>query len=782
MSENTQSDHSSTSTSHDDAAGEAIAEIPHADTLFDADTPDVTTLADLPAPTSASATDFVAPGTSPDVAPSTDDTVEMTAPEPDAIDKLLAAHEQLTDGSLPGVIVENDIAEDDLTKSDIVEQDVVESRGGIDHQPADVDAALIGEADTEAVATEAPATDDSPAPETPASDDSSDSSDSDDDDSDDDDEPENDGPVTFADLGLSDDLLAQLTKLGYEHPTPIQAESIPPLLDGFDVLGQAATGTGKTAAFALPMLDRVVSMKQSKLPFGLVLVPTRELANQVAEAIKEYGATGRVRMAALFGGTNIGPQFSLLNAGVDIVIGTPGRVLDHLKRGSLDLSNCGMVVLDEADEMLDMGFAEDLESILDAAPPERQTVLFSATMPNRIDSIATRQLNDPVRISIQRASGTEGTTPKVTQRAFLSHRAHRAMALGRILDMEAPEAAIVFCRTRGDVDELTDVMNGRGYRAEALHGGMSQDQRDRAMGRLKSGVATLLIATDVAARGIDVDHLSHVINYDIPQTTEAYTHRIGRVGRAGREGIAITLGGPKDHRKITNLSRFTKQEIKIEKVPSVNDLTMRRMKKTGEEVAAKIGDAESADLYRSIVEGLTADHDPIDVAIAAVRLAHESAGRTTKEEEIPDVSEQSGKGRNDRGDRRDRYDRDDRGDRGGRFEKKGQGHRGQRDSRGGGDDNRAVRNSDGSHRVEAGFVSLQFNLGRSAGLRPGDLVGAIANEANMRGSEIGAIKINDKSAFVQVPEQQAGKILRSLEGAKIRNKPVRVRRANNESS
>ncbi|MFK8023333.1 MAG: DEAD/DEAH box helicase [Ilumatobacter sp.] len=650
-----------------------------------------------------------------------DETVEIDAPTSDAIDEMLAAHDALADDSTgladPGA-----------------DPDAEPETGA-------VTIGIDGDADTDA--------DDRP-------------------------DDEDDGPVTFADLGLSDDLLASLTSLGYEHPTPIQAESIPPLLDGFDLLGQAATGTGKTAAFALPMLDRVAGAKKSKIPFGLVLVPTRELANQVAEAMKEYGAEGRVRMAALFGGTNIGPQFSLLNAGVDVVIGTPGRVLDHLKRGSLDLANCGMVVLDEADEMLDMGFAEDLEAILDAAPPERQTVLFSATMPNRIDSIANRQLSDPVRISIKRATDTAGTTPKVTQRAYLSHRTHRASALGRILDMESPDAAIVFCRTRGDVDELTDVMNSRGYRAEALHGGMSQDQRDRAMGRLKSGVATLLIATDVAARGIDVDHLSHVVNYDIPQTTEAYTHRIGRVGRAGREGIAITLGGPKDHRKINNLSRYTKQPISIEKVPTVGDLTMRRMQMTGAEVRAKIGETESADLYRSIVEGLVADNDPIEVAIAAVRLAHESAGRTSVEAEIPDVSSRSEQGR----DRRDRDDRQGhRGQRGDRFEKGG---RSRESNRGHGDDNRAVRNPDGTHRVEAGFVSLQFNLGRSAGLRPGDLVGAIANEANMRGSEIGAIKINDKSAFVQVPEQQAGKILRSLEGAKIRNKPVRVRRANNE--
>jgi ATP-dependent RNA helicase DeaD len=287
------------------------------------------------------------------------------------------------------------------------------------------------------------------------------------------------------------------------------------------------------------------------------------------------------------------------------------------------------------------------------------------------------------------------------------------------------------------------------------------------MGRLKSGVATLLIATDVAARGIDVDHLSHVVNYDIPQTTEAYTHRIGRVGRAGREGIAITLGGPKDHRKISNIARYTGQSISIEKVPTVNDLTAKRMEITRNEVAAKIGATESADLYRTIVEGLAADHDPIDVAIAAVRLAHETSGRTSVEQDIPDVSGGSEKGKK----------WEDRGER--------QGHRGQRDRNERGprndrnNDNRAFRNADGSHHVEAGFVSLQFNLGRSAGVRPGDLVGAIANESNIRGNEIGAIKINDKSAFVQVPEQHAGKVLRSMDGAKIRNKPVRVRRANN---
>ncbi|WP_420451315.1 DEAD/DEAH box helicase [Ilumatobacter sp.] len=574
------------------------------------------------------------------------------------------------------------------------------------------------------------------------------------------------GPAdaTFADLGLSDGLLGALAGLGYTTPTPIQAESIPPLLDGFDLLGQAATGTGKTAAFALPMLDRVAGESRTKDPFGLVLVPTRELCNQVSEAMREYGSGGGARIVALFGGTNIAPQLTALARGVDIVIGTPGRVLDHLTRGSLQLGACAMVVLDEADEMLDMGFAEDLEAILDAAPPERQTVLFSATMPNRIDSIATRQLSDPVRISIERAADTAGTTPKVRQSAYLTHRTHRASALGRILDMEGPEAAIVFCRTRGDVDELTDTMNGRGYRAEALHGGMSQDQRDRAMGRLKSGVATLLVATDVAARGIDVDHLSHVINFDIPQTAEAYTHRIGRVGRAGREGIAITLGGPKDRRRIEDIARRTRQAIDIGTVPSVADLVERRIATTRSEVEALLDPAAPASeldaRYRSLVEGLAEDHDPVAVAVAAVRLVHEATGRTRAEQEIPDTGSRPDRTRDRQRPSGGRERRDDR-----------------TPSRRGPD--RPLRNPDGTHHVEAGFVSLQFNLGRSAGVRPGDLVGAIANEASIDGKDIGAIKINDRSAFVQVPERHAGTVLRSMDGAKIRNKSVRVRRANN---
>ncbi|MEL6890829.1 MAG: DEAD/DEAH box helicase [Actinomycetota bacterium] len=584
----------------------------------------------------------------------------------------------------------------------------------------------------------------------------------------------------FEALGLSSALCDRLAALGFDEPTPIQAESIPPLLDGLDVLGNAATGTGKTAAFALPMLDRILDggrRSGPRAPFSLILVPTRELANQVSDAIEEFAAGSKISVVAVFGGAHIGPQLDGLRRGADIVVGTPGRVLDHLKRGSLDLSQVAIVALDEADEMLDMGFAEDLEAILEAAPPERQTVLFSATMPARISSIANRQLDDPVRIEIERPQLVEGEAPAIRQLAYLAPRSHRAAALARVLDLEQPAAAIVFCRTRHDVDELSDELNRRGERAEALHGGMGQEQRDKAMGRLKSGVATLLIATDVAARGIDVEHLSHVVNYDVPQTGEAYVHRIGRVGRAGRTGVAITLGGPKDHRRLHRLAQHSGHEIEIRPIPGPAQVIERRFEITRDEVAALLADP-AADLSdgaatpeRAIVERLLATHDPVEVATAAIRLAHRTAGRDRIEEEIPDVTVRS---QRDRGDRFDRGDRRDRGRHDGRRDR---GDHRDRSDRGDRSDRRPRRDQDGRHQVEAGFVSLQFSLGRHAGMRPGDLVGAIANEAGLRGGDIGAIKINDKSSFVEVPQKHAGKVMTSLDGAKIRNKQVRVRRS-----
>ena len=346
-----------------------------------------------------------------------------------------------------------------------------------------------------------------------------------------------DEPIRFADLPLRAEILAALDELGYEEPTPIQAETIPPLVEGNDLLGQAATGTGKTAAFALPILERIeVRGGRREAPSALVLVPTRELAMQVSEAIFNYGRHLGVRVVPIYGGQPIHRQFQQLERGVDVVVATPGRAVDHIGRGSLPLDEVAMVVLDEADEMLDMGFADDLEAILAATPEERQTILFSATMPPKINAIAKKYQRDPIRIRIAKGQGGSSDAT-IHQRAYVVKRAHKAAALGRILDMESPTAAIVFCRTRGEVDQLTATMNGRGYRAEALHGGMDQLQRDRVMSRLRDGTAELLIATDVAARGIDVDTLTHVVNYDVPSAPESYVHRIGRVGRAGRDGV-----------------------------------------------------------------------------------------------------------------------------------------------------------------------------------------------------------------------------------------------------
>ncbi len=349
----------------------------------------------------------------------------------------------------------------------------------------------------------------------------------------------------FAELALAPELCRALSALGYEEPTPIQRAAIPPLLAGRDLVGQAATGTGKTAAFALPVLQRIYGRSERAGVFALILVPTRELAIQVSEAMDSYGRDMGVRTLPVYGGQPIGRQLRVLDRGVDVVVATPGRALDHIARGSLDLSGLEVVVLDEADEMLDMGFAEDIEAILGETPASRQTALFSATMPPRINGLVRRYLTDPARVELGRTASASSDGLLVRQTAYLTPRGHKPAALVRVLDLETPAATVVFCRTRDEVDQLTEILNSRGYRAEALHGGMDQQQRDRVMGRLRSGSLDLLVATDVAARGLDVEQLTHVVNYDVPSAPDSYVHRIGRVGRAGREGTAITLVAPR---------------------------------------------------------------------------------------------------------------------------------------------------------------------------------------------------------------------------------------------
>ncbi|QJR15898.1 DEAD/DEAH box helicase [Usitatibacter palustris] len=550
--------------------------------------------------------------------------------------------------------------------------------------------------------------------------------------------PQNAG---FSALGLDDKIVAALTALGYEEPTPIQQETIPTLIKGKDLLGQAATGTGKTAAFALPILQRLINEGRGEGPLAVVLVPTRELAMQVAEAMHRYGKALGARVLPVYGGQPIGRQLHAMRAGVDVVVATPGRALDHLRRGSLQMAGVKIVVLDEADEMLDMGFAEDIEAVLKESPATRQTVLFSATMPPRIESIAKRNQRDPVRIKIAKAPAKVGEAPKVRQQAYLLARAGKAHALERILDLESPTAAIIFCRTRIEVDELSEALNARGYKAEALHGGMTQEQRDKVMRRVRAGDSELLIATDVAARGLDIDRLTHVINYDLPAAPEAYVHRIGRVGRAGREGVAITLVEPREHYALQNIERLTKHKIEIARVPTVADLQARKLELTIATLREGLV-ADDNEHFRVVIDALSDDYDPIQIAMAAVKLYHNEVMGDAEEEDVPPapapVERPSYPSRTSSGTRS------------------------------------APRTP---HPKDSGDMARIFiGAGREAGMRPQDLVGAIANEAGVAGGLIGAIQITDRFSLVEVPEAVAAQVIKALSKATLRGKKVPVRR------
>ncbi|WP_426570952.1 DEAD/DEAH box helicase [Aquihabitans sp. McL0605] len=568
--------------------------------------------------------------------------------------------------------------------------------------------------------------------------------------------------TTFADLGLRVELLDALNALGYEEPTPIQAESIPPVMSGRDLLGQAATGTGKTAAFALPILERIVAGAAAE-PLALVLVPTRELAVQVSEAIYKYGRELDAHVLPIYGGQPIVHQLKVLKRGVHVVVATPGRAVDHINRGTLPLDAVELVVLDEADEMLDMGFAEDIDAILDACPFERQTVLFSATMPPRIASIAKRHLKDPIRIQIDRETVAAGEAPRVRQSAYLVARTHKAAALGRILDVESPTAAIVFCKTRGEVDELTETLNGRGYRAEALHGGMNQEQRDRVMSRLRSGTAELLVATDVAARGLDVDQLTHVVNFDVPSAPESYVHRIGRVGRAGREGVAITLAEPRQRRLLDNIERLTKQTIKIEKIPTVADLRARQMELTLDQVREALESGDDLNRFRAVVDALADEFELADVALAAVKLVHEASGATEDVEEIPDIATRD----KPKGDKWDKGAKG-KGAKAWDKDKPGKPYKGKKD--------RDDRGDRGPRGPQGDTSRLYVGAGRGDGVRPQDLVGAIAGETHLRGNDIGAIRIFDRFALVEVPTDSVDRVISAMSATTIRGKKAAVRK------
>jgi ATP-dependent RNA helicase DeaD len=550
----------------------------------------------------------------------------------------------------------------------------------------------------------------------------------------------------FAALGLSDALITAVTALGYEEPTPVQRETIPLILAGRDLLAQAATGTGKTAAFALPMIQRLTapdvaapaerSVREgprrraaSGHAAGMVLVPTRELAMQVSEAIHKYARGTSLTVVPLYGGASMEQQIRALDRGADIVVATPGRALDHIRRKTLALDLIRVLVLDEADEMLDMGFADDIEAILKETPPTRQTTLFSATLPSRILKIAERHLDKPQRVVVAREKTAAGKMPRVRQVAYIVRHSEKPAALDRILDMENPASAIVFCRTRLEVDTLVEALNAHGYRAEALHGGMQQRQRDAVMSRMRSAKTDLLIATDVAARGLDIEHVSHVVNYDLPADAESYVHRIGRTGRAGREGTAITLAEPREHRLLRSIEQVTKQKIEVATVPSVADLRARRLELTSVALRERLTSGDFDDV-RVVVESLSNDFDVVDIAAAAVKMAHLAMAGDGEDKEIaspPPMERAAGPARRERP-------------------------------------------------AEHGFTRLFVGAGKTNKIRPADLVGAIAGETGVPSSAIGAIRIAETFSVVEVPDDLADAIIAKMRGASLRGKKAVVRR------
>jgi ATP-dependent RNA helicase DeaD len=535
-----------------------------------------------------------------------------------------------------------------------------------------------------------------------------------------------------------------LEELGYEEPTPIQIHAIPLLLGGRDVLGSAATGTGKTAAFALPLVERLDAKAHGVQ--ALIMTPTRELAMQVAEAVHRYGRHSGVTVLAVYGGQPIQRQLAMLKRGVQVVVGTPGRLLDHIRRGSLALGGVRYVVLDEADEMLDMGFIEDIEAILNETPKERQTALFSATFPARINDLVRRYLNEPERVTIK---AEVLKSPRVRQLAYVVPRPQKLEALGRILDLEAPTSAIIFCRTRTEVDELTESMASHGYTPEALHGGFAQVQRDRVMTRFREGTADLLIATDVAARGLDIQHVSHVINYDIPESPDVYVHRIGRTGRAGREGTAITLVQPREHRLLKAIEHVIKQRIEPARIPSVADVKARRIALLIESLRETLVE-DAFDAYRVAVQSLAGEYDALDIAAAAAKLAAEAAHGEETEEPPPSMREQPERPvrRHPRETREPREER-----------------------------RPSAHGSRPPRRQHADAMTrLVITLGEQRGVRPKDIVGAIANEAGIPGHSIGAIEIRDTSSTVEVPESVAEKVIRALSATTIKGQRVSARR------
>jgi len=527
--------------------------------------------------------------------------------------------------------------------------------------------------------------------------------------------------TSFAQFGLRDEIIKAINDLGYESPSPIQQKTIPLLLENKDIVGQAQTGTGKTAAFALPVLHNI-EVKSTEIQ-ALILTPTRELAIQVAEAFHSYAKhLGRVRVLPIYGGQSISQQIRHLRGGVQIIVGTPGRVMDHIRRETIDISNLKAVVLDEADEMLRMGFLEDVEWILSHTPETRQTALFSATMPREVRRIAERYLKEPINVQIERKTLT---VPTIEQFYLNVSERQKTDALTRLLETESTsgEAVIVFHRTKLGTAELTDKLQARGYAAEAMHGDMSQSQRETVIKRLKNGKVEIVIATDVAARGLDVERISTVINYDMPSDTESYVHRIGRTGRAGRMGRAILFVTPRQQRMLRDIENYTKQKISPIKLPSQADVAARRVALLKDKIINTLTE-QDLELYLSLVEDL-AEETTCDIAEIAAAAVFLSVGDKPLEVAVEPEPQQFS------------------------FS-------------------------------EEGMVRLFIDVGRRHHISPGDIVGSIANEADIPGKAIGAIDVYDRFTLVDIPSEFVEQVLKRMKRSRIRKQNMNVRLASTE--
>ena len=565
--------------------------------------------------------------------------------------------------------------------------------------------------------------------------------------------------VRFEDLNLSDAILRAVTDMGFEAASPIQAQAIPAQLEGRDMIGQAQTGTGKTAAFGIPLLQKI-DPENKKLQ-AIVLLPTRELAIQVAEEIRRLAKFMHgIKVLPVYGGQDIVRQIRSLKDGVQVVIGTPGRVMDHMRRKTIRVDHVHTAVLDEADEMLNMGFLEDMETILSQLPQTRQTVMFSATMPPAIADIARKFLQDPVMVRVVKK---ELTVPKVTQYYYEVKPKNKVEVLCRLLDLYSPKLSVVFCNTKKGVDELVLALQGRGYFAEGLHGDLKQEQRDRVMNGFRNGRTEVLVATDVAARGIDVDDVEAVFNYDIPQDDEYYVHRIGRTGRAGREGKAFSLVVGKEVYKLRDIQRYCKTKIIPQAIPSLDDITDIKVEKTMDQVRDMLENCDLSQMVNIIEQKLIEeDYTALDLAAALLKM---NMGEDNEDiidnfepaRSLDDLDRYSRSGR--------RYGRDGSG-RDGNF-------RNSRSRRRGAVDRAAV-----DYVIGDDMARLFVNIGRNQNVNPGDILGAIAGESGIPGRVVGSIDMYDGYTFVEVPRRYSDQVLKAMENAKIKGKKVRIERAN----